>query len=145
MVIIVIACLIGLYFQDPVKVLKWLIGAGLYLGIILLLLALIIVPALIEEKKSKKFQVQHQELLKQHQARFYCHICGKPSPKPYEYWDQDGEDGHLYSEFLVVDYDKPTELVTCARCWRLTCPNADPPHMENGVCKKCLENTPEQV
>ncbi len=83
--------------------------------------------------------------MKQHQARFYCHICGKPSPQPDQYWDEYGENGQLYSSFLVTDYNKPTELVQCAQCQKWTCPNADPPHLENGVCKKCLENPPEQV
>jgi hypothetical protein len=124
----------------------WLTGIGIFLGVILLLLGLVTIPALVSERKNKLFQIQSQERLKQHQARFYCHICGKPSPKPYEYWDQDGDDkGHLFSEFLVLDYNKPTELVQCAQCQKWTCPNADPPHLENGVCNKCLENTPEQV
>jgi hypothetical protein len=148
--IIVIACLIWLYSQDPVKVMLWLIGAGLYLGIILFLIALLIIPALISERKNELYQAQELERLKQHQARFYCHICGKPSPRPRSsgHWEQDGENGRLYSEFFVIDYinyNEPTELVQCARCRNWTCPNADPPHLENGVCKKCSEYTHEQV
>ena len=113
------------------------------MGIILLLLALLLIPALISERKNELYQAQEPERLKQHQARFYCHICGKPSPRPSGYWDQDGENGHLYSEFFVIDYNEPTELVRCARCQNWTCSNADPPHLENEVCKKCLENTPD--
>ena len=136
--IVVIACLIWLDSQDPGKVMNWLIGAGLSLGIILLLLSLLITPALISERKNEL-------RLKEHQTRFYCHICGKPSPQPSGYWEQDGENGRLYSEFFVIDYNEPTELVRCARCRNWTCPNANPPHLENGVCKKCLENTPDLV
>lgn len=144
-IIVVFAYLVRLYLQNPVQVLVWLIGIGIFLGVILLLISLVTIPALVSERKNKLFQAQSQERLKQHQARFYCHICGKTSPKPNEYWDQDGDDkGHLFSEFLVSDYNKPTELVQCARCQKWTCPNANPPHMENGVCKKCLENTPER-
>jgi hypothetical protein len=144
-IIVIFACLIGLYLQNPDGFWNWLTVAGVFLSVVLLVFTIGAIYGTVNEIKNKKFQEQSGERLKQHQARFYCHICGKPSPQPYQYWDQNGEDGHLYSEFLVTDVDKPTELVQCARCQKWTCPDADPPHLENGVCKKCLENTPEQV
>lgn len=147
--IIVFSCLIWLYNQSQNEVLRWLLTIGICLGVVwLVFLAGSIygvVSIAIDERKNRIYQAQEPERLKQHQARFYCHICGKPSPRPDQYWDQYGENGQLYSEFLVTDYNKPTELVQCAKCQKWTCPNADPPHLENGVCKKCLENTREQV
>jgi hypothetical protein len=144
MTIIVFSCLIGLYFHSPNGVLHWLTTIGICLGVVWLVFLAGVIIGVVDERKQRIYLAQEPERLKQHQARFYCHICGKPSPKPDQYWDNDGENGRLYSSFLVTDYNKPTELVQCAKCQKWTCPNADPPHLENGVCKKCLENAPEQ-
>ena len=144
-IIVVLACLAGLFFQIPDRFLEWLTGVGICFGIVLLVIIAVIISELVNEKINKIDQAKEPERLKQHQARFYCHICGKPSPKPDQYWDGYGENGQQYSSFFVTDYNKPTELVQCAKCQKWTCPNADPPHMENGICKKCLENTPEQA
>ena len=145
MTIIVFSCLIGLYFQSQNGVLHWLTTIGICLGVVWLVFLAGAIYGVVDERKNRIYQAQEPERLKQHQARFYCHICGKPSPQPDQYWDQYGENGQLYSSFLVTDYNKPTELVQCAKCQKWTCPTADPPHLENGVCKKCLENIPEQV
>ena len=139
-IIIVVACLVWLYLQNPNGILSWLFSAGICFVVVMLIFFTGAIYGVVDERKNRIYQAQEPERLKQHQARFYCHICGKPSPQPYQYWDQYGEDGHLYSSNLVTDYDKPTELVQCARCQKWTCPNADPPHMEHGVCKNCLEN-----
>ncbi|OQA23188.1 MAG: hypothetical protein BWY63_00403 [Chloroflexi bacterium ADurb.Bin360] len=133
------ACLIWLYTQNLEGVLQWLPTLGLCLGAGWLIALAGIINGVVAERKSRRYQAQEPERLKQHQARFYCHICGKPSPRPYQYWDDYGENGQQYSSFLVTDYNKPTELVPCARCQKWTCPNADPPHMENGICENCLE------
>ncbi len=147
--IIVFSCLIWLYNQSQNEVLQQILTYGICLGVIwLAFLAMTVygvVSTEINERKDRIYQAQEPERLKQHQARFQCHICGKPSPKPYQYWDDYGENGQCYSSFLVVDYNVPTELVQCARCQKWACPNADPPHMENGVCETCLENPPAQV
>ena len=127
-------------FQNPDKVSDWLATAGICLGIVLLVFMVGAIYGVIDERKNKRYQAQEPERLKQHQARFHCHICGKPSPQPYQYWEQDGEDGQLYTSFLVTDYERPTGLVQCARCQEWTCPDADPPHMEHGICKNCLQN-----
>jgi hypothetical protein len=145
MTIIVISCLIGLYFQSPNGVLNWLITIGVCLSVVWLVFLAVAGHGVIDERNNEINQAQESERLRQHQARFYCHICGKPSPQPDKYWDNDGEDGKLYSSFFVTDYNKPTELVQCAKCQKWTCPNADPPHLENGVCYKCLENPPKQI
>lgn len=143
--IIVFPCLIRLYFQRPDGALHWLTIIGICLGIVWLVFLAGSIYGVVDERKNRIYQAKEPERLKQHQARFYCHICGKPSPQPDQYWDQYGENGQLYNSFLVTDYNKPTELVQCTKCQKWTCPNAEPPHLENGVCKKCLENTPEQV
>ncbi len=149
MTIIVFSGLIWIYIQRPEGVLHWLATIGICVGAVwLVFLAGAIhgiVNAVVTERKNRIFQAQEPERLKQHQARFYCHICGKPSPGPYQYWDDYGENGQQYSSFHVTDYNMPTELVQCARCHKWTCTNADPPHLVNGVCIKCLEQTPEQV
>ena len=149
MTIIVFLCLIGLYFQSANGVLHWLTTIGICLGVVWLFFLAItiygVVSNAINERKKRIYQAQEPERLKQHQARFYCHICGKPSPKPDQYWDSYGENGQEWYSYHVTDYNKPTELVQCAKCQKWTCPNADPPHLENGVCKKCVENAPEQV
>ena len=146
---IVFSCLIWLYNQSQNEVLHQILTYGICLGVLwLIFLAGVIysgVSGFVDERRNRIYQAQEPERLKQHQARFHCHICGKPSPQPYQYWDDYGENGQCYSSFLVVDYNKPTELAQCARCLKWTCPNADPPHMENGVCKKCVENPPAQV
>ena len=142
-IIIAFICPVGLFFQNPTVVLDCLTSVGIFVGIVLLVFIAGGIYGVVKERKSRLYQAQEPERLKQHQARFYCHICGKPSPQPYQYWDQYGENGQLYSSFFVTDYNQPTELVQCAQCQKWTCPNADPPHLENGVCKKCLENTPE--
>jgi hypothetical protein len=144
-IIVAFACLVGLYSQNPDRLLELLTGVGICLGIVLLVFIAGTISAVVNEKKNRIYQAQEPERLKQHQARFYCHICGKPSPQPYQYWDDYGENGQLYSSFHVTDYNQPTELVQCAKCQKWTCPNADPPHLENGVCKKCVENTSEQA
>lgn len=146
---IVFSCLIWLYNQSQNEVLHQLLTYGICLGVVWLVFLAgaiySVVSYAVDERRSRIYQAQEPERLKQHQARFYCHICGKPSPQPYQYWDDYGENGRLYSSFLVTDYNKPTELAQCARCQKWTCPNADPPQMENGVCKKCLGNPPVQV
>jgi hypothetical protein len=144
-IIVAFACLVGLYSQNPDRLLELLTGVGICLGIVLLVFIAGTISAVVNEKKNRIYQAQEPERLKQHQARFYCHICGKPSPQPYQYWDDYGENGQLYSSFHVTDYNQPTELVQCAKCQKWTCPNAEPPHLENGVCKKCVENTSEQA
>jgi len=142
--IIVFSFLIWLYNQSQNEFLRQLLTIGICLGVVWLFFLVMaiygIVSNAINERENRIYQAQEPERLKQHQARFYCHICGKPSPQPDQYWDEDGENGRLYSAFLVTDYNKPTELVQCSRCQKWTCPNAVPPHMENGVCKNCLEN-----
>lgn len=142
--IIVFAGLIGLYLQSPDGVLHWLATIGICGGVVWLIFLAGAIYGVIEERKNRLHQARAAERLKRHQARFSCHICGKPSPQPYQYWEEDGENGRLYGSFLVTDEDKPTDLVQCARCRQWTCSNADPPHLENGVCKKCLEQPPEQ-
>lgn len=139
MTMFIFACLIWLNIQSPDGVWRWLPTLGTCLGAVWLVSLAGMVYGVVDERKNRLYQKQEAERLKQHQARFYCHICGKPSPRPYQYWDDDGENGQLYSSFLVTDYNKPTELVPCARCQKWTCPNADPPHMENGICENCLE------
>jgi hypothetical protein len=147
--ILVFSFLIWLYNQSQNEVLLRLLTIGICLGVVwLIFLAMGIysfVSYVIDEKKNRIYQEQEPERLKKHQARFHCNICGKPSPQPYQYWDDYGENGQLYSSFLITDYNKPTELVQCARCQEWTCPNADPPHLENGVCLKCLKHSPENV
>jgi hypothetical protein len=147
--IIVFSCLIWLDNQSQNEILHWLLTIGICLGAVwLVFLAGAIygiVSNAIDERKNRIYQAQEPERLKQHQARFFCHICGKSSPQPDQYWDDYGENGQQYNSFLVTDYNKPTELVQCSKCQKWTCPNADPPHLENGICKKCLENTPKQV
>ena len=138
-------CLIWLNIQSPDGVLHWLSPIGICLGAVWLVALAGMIFGVVNERKMRLQQAQESERLKQHQARFYCHICGKPSPRPYQYWDDYGENGQLYSSFLVTDYEKPTELVQCARCQKWTCPNADPPHMENGICENCFEDPPAQV
>ena len=145
MTIIVFSGLIGLYFQSPNGIIHWLTTIGICLGVVWLGFLVVAIYGFVDERKNRIYQAQEPERLKQHQARFYCHICGKPSPQPYQYWDDYGENGQLYSSVLVTDYDKPTELVQCARCQKWTCPNADPPHLENGVCEKCLEDPSKPV
>ena len=132
-IIVVSACLVRLYFQDPVRVLVWLTGIGIFLGIILLLLGLITIPAIVSERKNKVYLAQGPERLKQHRVCFYCSICGKPCP--HQYWDQDGEDGHLYSEYFVVDWDKPTELSQCSRCYKWTYTNVNHPQLGEDFVK----------
>jgi hypothetical protein len=147
--LIVFSFLIWLYNQSQNEVLHQILTYGICLGILwLVFLAMTIYGVVsndINERKNRIYQAQEPERLKQHQARFYCHICGKPSPKPYQYWDDYGENGQLYSSFHVTDYNIPTELIKCTRCQKWTCANADPPHLEKGVCKKCLEHTSKQV
>jgi len=143
--IYVFSCLIWLYNQRQNEGFHQLLAYGICLGAIWIVILVCsiysIVSNAVDERRNRKYQAQEPERLKQHQARFYCHICGKPSPQPYQYWDSQGENGQLYSSFLVMDYNKPTELVQCVRCHKWTCTA----HMENGVCKKCLENPPESV
>jgi hypothetical protein len=143
MTIIVLSCLIWLNFKSPIGIVNTLTTIGICFGVGWLIILFGTIYYLIDERKKRIIQAQEPERLKQHQARFYCHICGKPSPKPYQYWDDDGENGQIFSSLCVVDYNTPTELVQCAQCHKWTCPNADPPHLENGVCKKCLEHRPE--
>jgi hypothetical protein len=144
MTIIVFAFLIGLSFQFQNGVLHWLATIGVCLAVPWLVFLAGLIYGVFIERKNRIYQAKEPERLKRHQARFYCHICGKPSPQPYRYWDDYGENGQLFSSFFVTDYNKPTELVQCARCQKWTCPDADPPHLVNGVCIKCLEHTPEQ-
>ena len=147
--ILVFSCLIWIYNQCQNEVLRRLLSYGICLGvgwlIFLVMVIYSVISNVIDERRNRIYQTQEPERLKQHQARFYCHICGKPSPQPYQYWDDYGENGQLYSSFLITDYNNPTELAQCARCQKWTCSNADPPHLENGVCNKCLENAPKQV
>ena len=142
--IIVFSILIWLNLQSQDGIWRWHTTIGVCLGVVWLIILAGMIYGLVNEYINRIYQLQEPKRLKQHQARFYCHICGKPSPQPDQYWDDYGEKGLDYS-FLVVDYNKPTELVQCTTCQKWTCPNADSPHLENGVCKKCLENTPEQV
>lgn len=147
--VIVFSCLIWIYEQSQNEVLRWLLTIGICLGVVwLVFLAMAIygvISSAFNERENRIYQAQEPERLNQHQARFYCHICGKPSPQPYQYWDDYGENGQLYSSFYVTDYNQPTELVQCAQCQEWTCPNADPPHLDNGVCMKCLGTPPKQV
>ena len=143
MTIVVFSLLIWLYLQNPTGVWHWLTTIGIILGVVWLIFLAGAIYGDVAERKNRAYQAQEPERLKQHQARFYCHICGKPSPQPYQYWEDNAVNGRLYSSFLVTDYNRPTRLVQCARCQKWTCPDADPPHLENGICKKCLE-TPEQ-
>ncbi len=145
MTTIVFTGLTWIFFHSSNGVLHSIATIGFCLGVVWLFFLAIAIYGVVEERKSRIYQAQEPERLKLHQARFYCHICGKPSPQPYQYWDDYGENGQCYSSFHVTDYNKPTELVQCTRCQKWTCPNADPPHLVNGVCKKCLEHTPEQV
>jgi hypothetical protein len=146
--IIVFSCLIWLYNQSQNEVLRRILTYGICFGAAwLFFLAMAfwgVVSNAINERRSRIYQAQEPERLKQHQARFFCHICGKPSPQPYEYWESYGENGQEWDSSYVTDYNKPTELVQCAQCQKWTCPNADPPHLENGVCTKCLETPPKQ-
>ena len=143
------SCLIWLYNQSQNEVLHQILAYGICLGVVWLVFLAgaiySIVSSIVDERRNRIYQAQEPERMKQHQARFYCHICGKPSPKPDQYWDSYGENGQEWYSYHVTDYNKPTELVQCAKCQKWTCPNADPPHLENGVCKKCVENAPEQV
>lgn len=143
--IFIFSCLIWLFYQIENSVLQTLWAYGICLGAGWIMVLIGMVSSAVNERKSRIYQAQEPQRLKQHQARFYCHICGKPSPKPYEYWDSYGENGQEWYSSYVTDYNKPTELVQCAKCQKWTCPSADPPHFENGVCKKCSENPPEQV
>jgi len=145
--ILIFACLIKLNSQSPNGVLHWLTTIAICAGVPWLFALAAIIYYDIVDRKMRRYQAQEPERLKKHQARFYCHICGKPSPQPYRYWvDGAGEGGRQYSEgYYLIDYNRPTGLVQCAQCKKWTCDNADPPHLENGVCKKCLENTPKQV
>lgn len=144
MTIVVFSLLIWLYLQNPTGVWHWLTTIGILLGVVWLIFLAGAIYGDVAERKNRAYQAQEPERLQQHQARFYCHICGKPSPQPYQYWEDNAVNGRLYSSFLVTDYNRPTGLVQCARCQKWTCPDADPPHLENGICKKCLEHTPEQ-
>lgn len=139
--------LIWSYNHSQNEVLQQLLTYGICLGAgWLFFLAMAnygVVSNAINERQSRKYKAQEPERLKKHQARFYCHICGKSSPKPDQYWDSYGEKGQEWYSYFVTDYNKPTELVQCAKCQKWTCPDADPPHLENSVCKKCFENTLE--
>ncbi len=106
--IIVLSCLIWLYFQSLNGVLHELLTIGICLGVVWLFLLALTIYGIVDEVKNRIYQAQEPERLKQHQACFYCQICGKPSPQPYKYWDDYGENGQLYNSFLVIDYDKPT-------------------------------------
>lgn len=147
--IIVFSYLLWLDIQNHNEDLQWPLTIGVcFSGVWLVSLAGGIygmVSNAIDERRNRIDQAKEPERLKQHQARFYCHICGKPSPQPYQYWDDHGENGQLYVPSYVTDYNQPTELVRCAQCKKWTCSNAVPPHLENGVCKKCLESPPKQV
>jgi len=147
--IIGFSCLIWLFNQSQNEVLRQILAYGICLGVMWLVFLAgtiySIVSSIVDERRNRIYQAQEPERMKQHQARFYCHICGKPSPKPDQYWDDYGENGQQWYAFYVTDYNKPTELVQCAKCQKWTCTNADPPHLENGVCKKCLESTPVQA
>lgn len=147
--IIVFSCLIRFFNQSDNEGFRHLLAYVICFGagwLFFLAMGIYgVVSAAINERKNRKYQALETERLKQHQARFYCHICGKPSPKPDQYWDSYGENGQEWYSYVVTDYEKPTDLVQCVKCQKWTCPDADPPHLENCVCKKCLENSPDQV
>lgn len=140
--------LVFLYFEKHPLHLDDLTCVGIGSGVVLLVFGYWIISGIINMRK----RVKNEKALIYHRDRFYCHICGKPSLGPD--WEGDtyecyAEDGSVYQKFWVPNYNKPnynipTGLVQCAKCQKWTCSHADPPHLENRVCKKCLENTPEQ-
>ncbi|SRR6266516_6655523 len=69
---------------------------------------------------------EYQRKLPEHQRRFRCHVCGKPSSGPGSLvlTDFPGDD--------TLDWNIPTDLWYCQICKKLTCSDC----MYDGICRK---------
>jgi hypothetical protein len=127
--------LLGLFFQASDEGLDCLIVPGYCLGILLLIIAFLEFPDFLTDIKNRK--IQNRGWRRYHEGFYYCHICGNPSPGPSEHWEQDSDGkGQFYGEFLVTNWDKPTELARCSLCHKWACTA----HIVNGVCQACAKN-----
>jgi hypothetical protein len=66
--------------------------------------------------KSARDLGSFEELLREHQARFACHVCGTASSGPF---CGDGAEGEFGDE--ACSWDIPRDLVRCEVCQRWCC------------------------
>ena len=79
-----------------------------------------------EEAKKTKLQ--------EHQKRFFCHECNRPSSGPFYvdcHWRGDNALGYY-------DWDIPKDLKQCLNCHQWFCQK----HYHRGYCQTCAEKLP---
>ena len=79
-----------------------------------------------EERERRRRLEEYGAKLAQHKRRFRCHVCGKESTGPKEYFDGPG------GRFSGRNWNEPKNLVRCRRCSKWTCHD----HIIDGVCTK---------
>lgn len=97
-----------------------------------------------QRKEEEKLRAEHTKRLVKLQARYRCHICGKPSSEPskgqestgrfvvhHEFYSGPSE----YEMRTVDDWNSPGDLERCSKCHQWTCKNC----IHWGICKKCAE------
>lgn len=84
-----------------------------------------------ERQAKESAERRKKERLANHQAKFKCCVCGKPSSGPTKKTthDHDGPGSSYY------DWDDPAGLRKCSVCGRWACNN----HWYSGYCKNCGE------
>jgi len=95
-------------------------------------------------REEEKLKAEYAKRLAKLQARFRCHICGKPSSKPSEKQESTGRlvqhhefysGPKEYEKITVEDWSSPGDLIKCDNCKKWTCAE----HIHWGICKKCAE------
>ena len=80
---------------------------------------------------------EYDRRLKEFRSVFKCHVCGKPSARPYKtisiVWDGEYDGNRVSHE--SDDWTRPDDLVRCSQCQNWTCQK----HLEEDLCKKCGE------
>jgi rubredoxin len=88
-------------------------------------------------QKEKAEQREHERRVAEHQSRFKCNVCGKPSSGPNAIISRSGgEYGIPLSEAIAgYRYDEPTGLEKCTVCGNWTCLE----HLYKRICKNCAQ------
>jgi hypothetical protein len=88
----------------------------------------------VKEKRLADEQAE-QAKLDELGRRFKCHICGRPSTKPFYVPGSSGNNFDDQGSAGYTNWDWPCDLVMCGTCHEWTCLE----HIHKGICQKCAE------
>ncbi|MFW6109881.1 MAG: hypothetical protein ACOC6Q_00410 [Patescibacteria group bacterium] len=90
--------------------------------------------AAVARRKAKR---QKERLLAEHQEKFRCPCCGKPSPWPRKkVREVEGEHSSWYEKTSMDDWDKPhKDWKKCSICGRWICPDC----IYKSYCRICAD------